>query len=129
MTSRFIMPRQGVNGQNLIPEDGAKLVFWYDGLTTNKNTYVDEAKTIISSNPVIADANGLFESIWLDGDYSVSLRDKNNVQLWGPETVRELVGVSNVGQQPAISNSVGGDEQAKINAILTALRNHGIIAT
>lgn len=32
-------------------------------------------------------------------------------------------------QQPAISDSSGGDEQAKINSILTALRNHGIIDT
>lgn len=32
-------------------------------------------------------------------------------------------------QEPAISDSVGGDEQAKINEILTAMRNHGLIAT
>lgn len=32
------------------------------------------------------------------------------------------------GQQSAIANSVGGDEQAKINAILAALRAHGLIA-
>ncbi len=33
------------------------------------------------------------------------------------------------GQQSAISDSVGGDEQGKINGILQALRNHGLIAT
>lgn len=32
-------------------------------------------------------------------------------------------------QQPAISDSAGGDEQAKINAILAALRAHGLIDT
>lgn len=32
-------------------------------------------------------------------------------------------------QQAAIANSAGGDEQAKINAILAALRAHGLIAT
>lgn len=32
-------------------------------------------------------------------------------------------------QQAAISDSVGGDEQARINAILAALRAHGLIAT
>lgn len=32
-------------------------------------------------------------------------------------------------QQSAIADSVGGDEQAKINAILAALRAHGLIAT
>lgn len=30
-------------------------------------------------------------------------------------------------RRPAIPDSVGGDEQAKINAILTALRDHGLI--
>jgi hypothetical protein len=29
----------------------------------------------------------------------------------------------------AIADSAGGDEQTKINAILTALREHGLIAT
>ena len=37
----------------------------------------------------------------------------------------QVVGV----QQNAITDSVGGDEQSKINEILTALRNHGLIAT
>jgi len=32
-------------------------------------------------------------------------------------------------QQPAIPNSVGGDESAKINSILSALRVHGLIDT
>lgn len=32
-------------------------------------------------------------------------------------------------QRPSIANSVGGDEVTKINAILTALRDHGLIAT
>lgn len=33
------------------------------------------------------------------------------------------------GQVAAIANSVGGDEAAKINSILAALRSHGLIAT
>ena len=32
-------------------------------------------------------------------------------------------------QQPAIADATGGDEVAKINAILAALRAHGLIAT
>lgn len=32
-------------------------------------------------------------------------------------------------QQSAIADSVGGDESTKINAILAALRSHGLIAT
>ena len=89
--SRFIMPRQGVNGQNLVPGDGAKLHFYTVGTTNNKNTFTDAAKSIASANPVVADATGLFAYIEIDGAYDVVLKDKNGVQLWGPETLQELI--------------------------------------
>ncbi len=91
--SRFIMPRQGVKGQNLNPSDGALLYFKVVGEGiggTDKTTYTDAAKTIASSNPVVADATGLFAYIEIDGSYDVFLTDKNGVQLWGPETIDEL---------------------------------------
>ena len=87
MSSRFIMPRQGVNGQNLSPADGAQLFFYNVGLTSNKDTYSDAALTTANENPVTADATGLFPEIWLDGNYDSTLKDKNGVQLWGPESV------------------------------------------
>ena len=83
--SRFIMPRQGVNGQNLNPGDGAQLFFKNEGLTTDRDTFSDEDMTTANENPVTADATGLFPAIWMDGNYDVSLKDKNGVQLWGPE--------------------------------------------
>lgn len=89
--SRFIMPRQGVKGQNLSPADGAKLYFYTVGTTTLKTTYTDAAKSVASTNPVVADATGLFAYIEIDGSYDVVLKDKNGVQLWGPETIQELV--------------------------------------
>ena len=81
------MPRQGVKGQNLNPADGAMLFFYEVGTTTPKTTYTDEALSVASSNPVIADATGLFASIWMNGDTDAVLKDKNGVQLWGPEKV------------------------------------------
>ena len=83
--SRFIMPRQGVNGQNLNPGDGAQLFFKNEGLTTDRDTFSDEDLTTANENPVTADATGLFPAIWMAGSYDVSLKDKNGVQLWGPE--------------------------------------------
>ena len=85
------MPRQGVKGQNLNPTDGAKLYFYTVGTVAFKDTYTNDAKSIASTNPVIADATGLFAYIELDGSYDIVLKDKNGVQLWGPETVHELV--------------------------------------
>lgn len=94
--SRFIMPRQGVKGQNLTPTDGAKLYFYEVGTVTPKDTYTDEAKTIPSSNPVIADAKGLFAYIEIDGSYDVKLTDKNDVTYWSAETIHELSGLTDL---------------------------------
>ena len=47
--------------------------------------------------------------------------DVNGFQLNGTKVVGD--------QQAAITDSIGGDEQTKINAILAALRAHGLIAT
>lgn len=65
-------------------------------------------------------------SIWTDGTARIALdatglqvtalRDQNDAQVVGT-------------QQAAIADSVGADEVAKINAILAALRAHGLIAT
>jgi len=91
--SRFIMPRQGIKGQNFTPADGAKLHFKVIGQGvggTNKAVFTDEALTIAATNPVIADSVGLFEELWHDGDYDTFLTDKNNIPKWGPETIRDL---------------------------------------
>ncbi len=89
--SRFIMPRQGVKGQNLNPADGALLFFYTVGTTAFKDTFTDAAKSIASTNPVVADGTGLFAYIEIDGSYDVVLKNKNGVQLWGPETIQELI--------------------------------------
>lgn len=88
--SRFIMPRQGVKGQNINPADGALLYFYTVGTVTPKDTYNSAAKTTANTNPVVADSSGLFGHIELDGSYDVVLKNKNGVQIWGPETVSEL---------------------------------------
>jgi len=96
--SRFVMPRQGVRGQNLSPHDGAKLYFKVIGELiggTDKAVYTDEALSIAATNPVVADSTGLFEGLWLNGDYDVYLRDKDDILLWGPETIRSLVAETN----------------------------------
>lgn len=45
---------------------GSKLFFYLTGTGIPQNTYTDEALTVASSNPVIADANGVFAPIYLD---------------------------------------------------------------
>jgi hypothetical protein len=88
MASRFVPPFADV-GPGISPFDGAKLFFFESGTSTPKDTFTNEALTIANSNPVIADANGLFPDIWIpDTDrYKVQLKDKNDVQIWEADPV------------------------------------------
>ena len=81
MTSRFVLPFADV-GSGIVPSDGAQLFFNEPGLETDRDTYSDAAGTIANSNPVIADATGLFSNIYIKGNYDVVLQDKNSVQIW-----------------------------------------------
>lgn len=64
---------------------GSKLTFTITGTTTPQNTYTDEALTVASSNPVVADANGLFAPIYLDPrlpSYRVKYTTSANVLIY-----------------------------------------------
>jgi hypothetical protein len=94
MASRFIMPTADV-GSGITPSDGATLTFTETGTDTPKDTFTTEAATVASSNPVVADASGVFSDIFLVGEYRVRLKDKNGVQTgFGvADPVKETIGV------------------------------------
>jgi hypothetical protein len=77
--SRFILPYQRVEDNNGHPLDGAQLFFFEEGTSTPKDTYSDEDFVTPNANPVIADSQGQFGDIFLDGVYRVELQDKNDV--------------------------------------------------
>ena len=65
MSALFQLPKQvPLSGGNILP--GAKLTFSQTGTSTLQNTYQDEDLTTPHANPVVADANGVFEPIYLD---------------------------------------------------------------
>lgn len=65
------------------PAAGGSLAFYEIGTTTPKNTWSDRDLTILNTNPVALDSSGRANvNIWLDGAYSVTLRDSNNVVIW-----------------------------------------------
>jgi hypothetical protein len=69
----------------------AKLYFYITGTTTPKDTYSDSGLVTPNANPVVADGNGLFGSIYLAaGDYKVILQDSSSNVLW---TVDPLSGL------------------------------------
>lgn len=89
MATLFTLPFADV-GQGIVPSDGAKLYFYAFGTSTPKDTYTTSALSTANSNPVEADADGLFPAIWLSGMYSATLKDKNGVQIWyAPEVLED----------------------------------------
>lgn len=77
--SRFILPYQRVDDSNGHPLDGAQLFFFEEGTSTPKDTYSDENFVTPNANPVIADSQGQFGDIFLNGVYRTELQDKNDV--------------------------------------------------
>jgi hypothetical protein len=69
------LPRYQALDANGQPMPGAKLATYAAGTTTPLATYSDSARTIVNTNPIIADASGLFPSIYLgDLAYKIDLR-------------------------------------------------------
>jgi hypothetical protein len=70
---------------------GAKLYTWAaGGTTTPLATYSDAALTVPNTNPVIADASGLFGPIFLlPAVYLLEMKDANDLLLWQQDDVSD----------------------------------------
>lgn len=67
----------------LQPCAGGSLTFYDKGTTTPHMTWSDQALTIPNSNPVVLDSSGRSNTnIWLDGAYSVVLKNLAGVTVW-----------------------------------------------
>lgn len=88
MADRFFMPYQFWQDTNGRPLRGGKLFFYATGTTTPKATYNNPGLTIANANPVVADANGRWPSIFLaSGDYKVVLQTSAGVTVWTADPV------------------------------------------
>ena len=87
MLQRFILPRADV-GSGIKPASGAQLFFYEPGTSEFKDTFTDVNGLIASTNPVISDSKGVFNSIYLTGTYKVVLKDKNGSQIWEESAVQ-----------------------------------------
>ncbi len=76
----FSNPWLSAYGLNIKPCDGAKLYFYEAGTTTPKTVYSDIGETVALTQPVVADATGVFVPIFLSGAYKLKITDKNDVQ-------------------------------------------------
>ena len=105
----FNIPLASTYGENVKPYDGALLNFYKSGTTTRKTTYSDSAQTVANTNPVVADGDGRFGTIYLSGIYKVVLTDKNSVQIWEVDAVQseELVSVFTAAQWTSNDSTLG----------------------
>ncbi|WP_312321242.1 hypothetical protein, partial [Stenotrophomonas sp.] len=67
----------------LKPCAGGSLTFYQAGTTTPKLTYSDQDMAVPNTNPVQLDSSGRSNTnIWLDGGYSVVLKDAGGATVW-----------------------------------------------
>lgn len=66
------------------PYANAKLYFYQTGTTTLQTVYSDSSATVALTNPVVADANGLFAAIYLSSSnlYKAVLQDSSGNTIW-----------------------------------------------
>ena len=91
MSSRFILPFADV-GSGIKPSDGAQLFFFDTGTSTPRDTFSNQMATPTpNSNPVIADSNGVFGDIFIEGRYKAVLKDKSDVQIWEADPIESTI--------------------------------------
>jgi len=80
---RFVEPRTRV-GDGIANFGGAKLFFFDFGTSTAKTTFSDSGLTAANTDPVLADADGLFPNIFLDIKATVTLETSAGANIYGP---------------------------------------------
>lgn len=83
----FYLPKQQNVDTSGNPLAGAKLHFYEINTTTNKNVYQDAALTSAHANPVVADADGRWEPIFLNGIYDVVMKTSADVTIYSEDDV------------------------------------------
>lgn len=93
MATRLLPPFYQVVDANGRPRSGARLYTYAAGTSTPLATYSDAGLTIANTNPVIADAAGMFGDIFIDNiEYHIVLRDANDVTVEDADPVGLIVG-------------------------------------
>lgn len=108
-----------VTDNNGDPVSGAKLNFYLSGTPTAATWFTDQAGDVEGTNPLVADANGLFTSgpAYLDPNltYRVVCTNADNVQLWAVDPVRgydEGIAANQLATTQALAAQVGTDAAA-----------------
>lgn len=80
----FFLPKAIPLSANAGLLSGAKAYFYETGTSTPKDTFTDYALTVASTNPVVADANGVFAPIFMKNDirYRLTLKTSSDALVY-----------------------------------------------
>lgn len=97
--SIFVRPKVAPINAGGVPYSGAKYTFYLTSTSTLASVYTDAALTTPHSNPVVADANGVFAPIWLDPavTYRARLTTSSDVLIEDVDPVSSGFSASQVG--------------------------------
>ena len=104
---RFVLPYQTVIDPTGVPIPGAQLFFYASGTTSPLRTYSDPLLTTPNTNPVVANAAGVFPAIFLSGNYKIVLEDYLGDQIWTADPVLGELSGGSGSAVLSISNSDG----------------------
>lgn len=110
MANRFVLPFADVGG-GITPSSGAQLFFFETGTADKKDTFSDQIGETPNPNPVIANQNGRFPAIFLEGTYKVILQNNKNKQIWEEDPIFSFISsdvVDNVVDLRAVTGQFNG---------------------
>lgn len=93
MAYRFNLPRDDV-GDGIADFGGAQIFVFDFGTVTPKTTFSDFALTVPNTDPVVADADGLFGDIFVDIQCSMELQTFNDVSVYTADVFAPEDGIS-----------------------------------
>jgi hypothetical protein len=101
----LITPNRALDA-NAYASPAATATFYASGTSTLITVYSDEAGSIVASNPITADANGIFPQTYALVNAKVIVRDSGGATLWTidpvPTTSTTAVGASKISFSPTV---------------------------
>ncbi len=107
MAYRFNLPLDSV-GDGIDDFAGALIYVYEFGTTTAKTTYADFALTTPNTDPVVADANGLFADIFVDVQCSMELQTSAAVQVYTADVYAPEDGITSLAAVDVTLTDTGG---------------------
>jgi hypothetical protein len=118
----FTLPKTEPHGVGGVTLPGSKCHFYVTGTTTRQDTYSNSTLTTPHANPVVADANGVFEPIYLDPTkiYKLTLTTSADALIYTVDPCNDVV-LTTASLVALLTRSVLGGIIYPENALETSL--------